>query len=532
MFLTSFLAIFLQFNIASSFLLKDYTLPTDQTLKCELGELSGFVVTESSETNKAKFYPDINGISVPIPVEFLTDGEKIYLKSFSFKTEPCELSVFSTASPYYRYDNMVYTIPRFQVKRVVTDVKYGSANGYWTSYLTPYNQSFTDTYTNKMADLLDLTNQELSLDLYIPDTEKYQSAPLVLFIHGGAFYSGDKSEEEYTKWCEKFAKCGYVAATINYRMGFSPSQYAIVRSAYRAIQDTRAAIRFLLKNKDELKIDPNRIYLAGCSAGAITALHTAFMKDFERPNSTKGKLKIKLLGENLYLNNFDKDLGSVDSVWDYSNNYSEPFSINAVCNMWGAIFDPEMLSNSPTTRILSIHSRYDPVVPYAQGRPFGESLGLIADLILPNVYGSIEIDNKAKSLGIVSELHTENTPVHTLVKTNGSLNILHDDYFDWMTSFFQKDMIDRTTVSINQDQNEFSLSLPSDQVDNCIWDVEGGVIKEMDEDHKTSKILFFGDADKYVVTAKGNLRSGVPFKTSKEVSKKSIPNILSKFFNQ
>lgn len=522
------LAILLQFNIASSLLLKPYDLPADQILKCESGNLSGFILTGSTESNKAKFYPDFgNSVSLPINVEIQTDGSNLYLKGFQFKADPCKLSSHIPTRSLYKYDSFVYTIPRFSIKRVVTDVRYGSANGFWTSYPTPYSQSFQDTYLNKIQDLVDRRNLDLRLDLYIPDIDKYQSCPLVLFIHGGAFYSGDKTEEEYIKWCERFAKCGYVAASINYRMGFRPTQYSIVRSAYRAIQDTRAAIRFLLKNKEELRIDPERIYLAGCSAGAITALHTAFMKDFDRPNSTKGNVKIKLLGEYLYLDNLDDDLGYVDSVWDGTNNYSQPFHINAVCNMWGAIFDPEMLSNSPSTRILSIHSRYDPVVPYAQGRPFSESLGTIADLILPSVYGSEIIESKAKSLGIVSELHTESRPIHTLVKTDGSLNTNHDYYFDWMTAFFQKDMKDRNPVRIISNEDVYSLSVPYEHIDNCIWNVEGGIVKEVDEDHKSAKFLFFYDVDSILISAKGNLKSGVPFETTLNIPKNTLPKFIS-----
>lgn len=51
-------------------------------------------------------------------------------------------------------------------------------------------------------------------DLYLPKTNSSNKQALVLYIHGGSFTSGDKSEGE--PWCKYYASQGYVAATANY----------------------------------------------------------------------------------------------------------------------------------------------------------------------------------------------------------------------------------------------------------------------------------------------------------------------------
>ena len=51
-------------------------------------------------------------------------------------------------------------------------------------------------------------------DLYLPeDITDPKATHMILFIHGGAWYAGDKSEGEY--WCRNLASKGYTAASIS-----------------------------------------------------------------------------------------------------------------------------------------------------------------------------------------------------------------------------------------------------------------------------------------------------------------------------
>ena len=76
------------------------------------------------------------------------------------------------------------------------------------------------------------------------------------------------------------AQRGYVAASINYRLSVTPVVAPVDNDLERQeINDARAdmqtAVRWVRANASQLKIDPDRIAVAGSSAGAVTALGAA-----------------------------------------------------------------------------------------------------------------------------------------------------------------------------------------------------------------------------------------------------------------
>ena len=56
------------------------------------------------------------------------------------------------------------------------------------------------------------------MDVYTPVGDVCQNRPLLVFAHGGAFVGGSKNNSLAESICESFAKRGYVAASINYRL--------------------------------------------------------------------------------------------------------------------------------------------------------------------------------------------------------------------------------------------------------------------------------------------------------------------------
>jgi acetyl esterase/lipase len=98
------------------------------------------------------------------------------------------------------------------------------------------------------------------LDLYTPGTGS-GPFPLVIWIHGGGWSAGNKSQVELSL---QLACRGYAVASINYRL----SGAAIFPAQ---IYDVKAAIRYLRANASALGIDPNRIGVFGSSAGGHLA---------------------------------------------------------------------------------------------------------------------------------------------------------------------------------------------------------------------------------------------------------------------
>jgi acetyl esterase/lipase len=97
----------------------------------------------------------------------------------------------------------------------------------------------------------------LHLDLCSP-AKIDRPAPAVLFIHGGAWRTGKR--QDYRIYTTHFAKLGYVTATASYRL-FREAPYPA------AVQDVKCAVRWLRANAARLHIDPERIAVAGGSAG-------------------------------------------------------------------------------------------------------------------------------------------------------------------------------------------------------------------------------------------------------------------------
>ena len=106
------------------------------------------------------------------------------------------------------------------------------------------------------------------LDVYIPRGEWKNNRPAVLFIHGGGFKGGDKAEYRSASVCADLARAGYVAVSCNYILSTKENPGAWPQN----IADCREAVRWMRKNATDLGIDPQRIAVAGGSAGGYLAL--------------------------------------------------------------------------------------------------------------------------------------------------------------------------------------------------------------------------------------------------------------------
>jgi pimeloyl-ACP methyl ester carboxylesterase len=302
------------------------------------------------------------------------------------------------------------------------------------------------------------------MDIYLPKNDTLEKRPLMMFIHGGAFFTGDKATLPYQKWCTHFASLGYVCVSINYRMGFRISSKSIERTAYQATQDAHAAMRYLVSKKDVYRIDPDYLFVGGASAGSITALNLAYMRNKNRPESS-------------YSGFLRSDLGGLETS---GNRIYSKFKIKAVANMWGSVYDLEILKNSKAS-IISFHGDEDGILPYEYGYPF-EILGDFKEVLFNEMYGSLMIHEKALELGIRSELHTFRGQGHSLhLDENRNLS---DNFYvmqDEMVDFFYDELLP-SPVRILQDENDIHrFTVAMTDVEVLDWNVVGGVVIEENE---------------------------------------------------
>lgn len=101
--------------------------------------------------------------------------------------------------------------------------------------------------------------------------------PLLVYIHGGGWYAGDKKRPQST--FQPFLDKGISYAAVNYRLSGEFPLPTPVHDAARAIQ-------FIRSKAKEWNIDPNRIALTGGSAGACTSMWLLFHDDLANPKSS------------------------------------------------------------------------------------------------------------------------------------------------------------------------------------------------------------------------------------------------------
>lgn len=282
----------------------------------------------------------------------------------------------------------------------------------YTSAVFNSSQKFSNvTYTKAVPELQfsifgneTVANTDLNMDIRMPlNSDSATKRPAIIWAHSGGFILGSKNNDDMQALIDTFARRGYVTASIHYRLGMNIfDDVSAERAVYRGTQDASAAIRFFRENADLLGVDPDLIFMAGSSAGAVAALHVSYVEDSERPESTFAQEGTNAL-----------DLGNIHShqIEQITNtNLSSPVSTsinslqsgipNAVVACWGGIGDLDWLNiegNTPSA--ILFHGLDDDVVFPDCQQPF-QNFGF-----MPILCGSEEIDTKLTTIGVAHETH-------------------------------------------------------------------------------------------------------------------------------
>ncbi len=108
----------------------------------------------------------------------------------------------------------------------------------------------------------DRSGRTLQLDVFSPKIKSESKLPALIFIHGGGWRSGDRSQHH--PLAKELAFRGYVVITPEYRLSTEALYPA-------AMQDTKTTIRWVKAHAAEFQIDTNRIAIGGYSAGGQMA---------------------------------------------------------------------------------------------------------------------------------------------------------------------------------------------------------------------------------------------------------------------
>jgi len=165
-----------------------------------------------------------------------------------------------------------------------------------------------------------------SLDIYSP--KKGSNLPVVVFIHGGGWSTGDKAKRSHLAKRDFFIKNNMVFVSANYRLApkYSFPDYP---------QDVASAVAFVVDNISKYKGDPDNIFLFGHSAGAhLIALVSTNSEYLELHNKSLKNIKGTILLDgagydiNMTLRNnrkkrrqrmFEQAFGTDKEVWSQAS---------------------------------------------------------------------------------------------------------------------------------------------------------------------------------------------------------------------
>ena len=227
---------------------------------------------------------------------------------------------------------------------------------------------------------------ELKMDVYTPDGDDMTDRPVMIVGHTGNFLpqylngaiTGGKTDSVVVNTCKRLTAKGYVAVAYTYRQGWNPiapdqdtRTGTLLQAAYRGVQDTRTAIRFLRKTVAEdgnpYGIDPEKIGVWGIGTGGYNALGAATLDEYEEVTLDKflNSETLLPLADTLLLGNFDGTDSAAISLPNHVG-YSSDF---ALCvNVGGALGDISWLDgkdNEPA--FIGYHATGDIFAPFSDG---------------------------------------------------------------------------------------------------------------------------------------------------------------------
>ena len=253
--------------------------------------------------------------------------------------------------------------------------------------------------------------EDLLMDVYMPDGDTEAKRPLVIIAHSGSFLPaglflpfGTKGDSSAVEMCTQFAKRGWVAVAMNYRIGWNPlapeqqdRAGTIMTAVYRSAQDARTCVRFFqddAANANTYMVDPTKITVGGSNSGGYTALAVAYLDKVEEINLFKfqDSLGNSLVDQALWGGFYGE--GGTPGY----NNYSNPghsSEIQLVFNLGGAIGDTSWMEAGDIP-VVAFHGEKDVTTPYLT------DIVIVAATGMPvvEVSGSYDVAGSANSLGL------------------------------------------------------------------------------------------------------------------------------------
>lgn len=225
---------------------------------------------------------------------------------------------------------------------------------------------------------------DLYMELYQPVGDTATARPLAIVLHTGSFLpqpynqgvTGSRKDSNIVETCKRFARRGFVAAAVSYRLGWNPltsdqdvRTSTLLKAVYRAVQDVRSSVRYFRKDaatSNNYKIDPNKIIIMGYGSGGYIALASATLDKWEEvtlPKFLDANTALPYVDTTI-MGNFWGLGGNPDYNMDNHAGYSS--DVNLIINAGGALGDSTWLEAGDVPMV-GFHVVGDPFAPYTEG---------------------------------------------------------------------------------------------------------------------------------------------------------------------
>jgi acetyl esterase/lipase len=282
-----------------------------------------------------------------------------------------------------------------------------------------YKDEITDSVRVETFTYAFKDGKSLDLDVYFPAFDNQTLRPLIFYVHGGGFSGGKRNEPGIQTFCKKLARHGYVVSSITYRLTRQGTATAFgcdcpaidkLNTFNEAVEDVQDATFFMIKNRDKMGIDPQKIILSGSSAGAEAVLNAAYQPP--------------------YCYGLD----------------SGPVSYAGVISMAGAVPDTSRIFKESAIPSLLFHGTCDNLVPYASAPHHYCKKSEPGYLIL---HGSYTVAEKLKKLGTPFWLYTYCNAAHEIAGKPMSANF--NEIVDFCYSYVVNKGTEQKTTIIKSD---------------------------------------------------------------------------------
>lgn len=285
-------------------------------------------------------------------------------------------------------------------------------------YFLPKNEERNDIYYRRLVtyeniEYKSIEGKALTLDIIQPTNQEYDENPVLVYVHGGGFTEGQKSDltlDLRRDIVDSLLDLGYTIVSVEYRLLNSSNHFDV------NIVDVKDAVRYLYSVADEYNLDTDNVGIWGNGTGAYLALTAAYspsglyLGDYQLRNyqiDIKYVINFSGMTEIASLYNpdtmSDTELMEAQDIFDiyYGNETFDIRNLTTSDLTEISKHDPTYFVSVDTVKTLIIHGRADEVIDMSQADILHEKL--VEYSIQHNYYEILAANHELNNIPISEE---------------------------------------------------------------------------------------------------------------------------------